>query len=449
MTAARPRRTGAALVVVVVSMVAATAAGVAMLSVATSSRYERVGISSASRAYYLAESGAEYVRVQNPAARTALFGTHTLANGDQFVIGVATNTNGVVTVSSTGIANPGTALESRLSLTLHFKDPADSRLLDLGFDNDDDGGVDPEWQFTSEGEASGEIPQVSTPPEGGDALEMSSWMGNFGFNWESNPNLDLVKAWSNNNRFMSYEVQAKLSSSKHDGYTNNPVFNASFLVGIGFRLQADKLSSYGVSFFRHNPNYERYAPWTNDLAANTFLNTGVLNNTNLYLTLWSRVYPGRRTLIAYKKLPLSMLDQSPYYRVVDGVRRYEYDLKPFSTILVSLVETNSAGTNRINKITVYMQSTNGYPRWPDGLRNYSYSKWPADTNVFPVPVQWDSPSGRTVVTNALFTSASFGALKPPEINLHVYDYATKFFDDFVMRVDGFESDALSGSQIQY
>lgn len=449
MTAARQRRTGAVLVVVVVSMVAATAAGVAMLSVATSSRYERVGFNSTNRAYYLAESGADFVRAHAATNRTALFGAYTLANGDQFVIGVATNTNGVVTVSSTGIANPGTALESRLSLTVHFKDPADPRLLDLGFDNDDDDAVDPEWQFTAEGEGSSGMPQVSTPPEGGDALEMSSWMGNFGFNWSANPELDLVKAWSNNNHFMSYEVQAKLSSAKHDGFTNDPVFNASFMVGIGFRLQPDNLSSYGVSFFRHNPNYERYAPWTNDLDPNTFLNAGLLSNTNLYLTLWSRAYPGKRTVLAYKKLPLSMLDRSSYYRVVGGVRRYEYDLKPFSTILVSLVETNSAGTNRINKITVYMQSTNGYPRWPDGLRNYSYSKWPADTNVFSAPVAWDSPPGRTVVTNSQFTSGNFGVLKPPEINLHVYDYATKFFDDFVMRVEGYESDALPGSQIQY
>ncbi len=466
-------KSGAAVVVVVLSMIAAGLVGTAILSKATSSRYERVQYGISRRAYYLAESGAAYVRarayVEDYYPPPNIFHApliNTFANGDQFIvrayqtnIKVATVVAGVtnfasaphIIAESTGVANPGTKLEARRQIYFDIQRRVDPRILDLGFDNNADGEVDEEWQFTPEGEGSTGTPRISTPPEGGDALEMSSWMGNFGFHWSSNPDLDLVRAWSNNNRFMSYDVQAKLSSAKHDGDSRSPVFNSVFLNGIGFRVQADNLSSYGVSFYRFNPNYDRYAPWTNDLDRNTFLNTNVLYNTNIYLTLWSRVYPGKRTIIAYKKLPLSMLDRSPYYRTVNGSRRYEYDLKPFSTILVSLWETNSpAGTtNRVNKITVYMQSTNLYPRWPDGLRNYSYSKWPADTNVFPAPVVWDSPAGRTVVTNNLFTSAKFNILKPPEINLHVYDYATKFFDDFVMRVEGFLSPASMGSQVQY
>ena len=58
----RNRRKGAVLVIVTISMVAAAAAGVAILAVSTSARFERIGMSSSSRAYYLAESGAEFVR---------------------------------------------------------------------------------------------------------------------------------------------------------------------------------------------------------------------------------------------------------------------------------------------------------------------------------------------------------------------------------------------------
>lgn len=436
------RRNGSVLVIVVISMVAATTAGLAILSVATSSRYERIGLGSTGRAYYLAESGADFVRAQRATNPTVLpSGTFTLSNGDQFIVAASTNSNGRVIVSSIGIASPGTALEARMTLSFNIRARVDPRLLDLGFDNDDNGLLDQEWQFTPEGADSTGTPQIGTPPEGGDALKMENWMGNFQLNWSSNTNLDLVKAWSNNTRLLSYDVQAKVSAAKNDGYPTNPVFNSILLVGIGFRLQTNKLSGYGLSFYRFHPDFQRNSPWTNDLGS-TFLTT--LRNTNVYLTLWSRAYPGKRTVIAYKKLsPGNVLYPSP-------IQSGQYDIKPFSTLLVQLKEEwVGATTNRINKITVYMQSTNLYPRWPDGIRNYVYAKWQNETNIFPAPVAWDFPAGTTVVTNSLFTTANFNILKSPEINLHVYDYATKFFDDFVMRAEGFMSDKLPGSQIQY
>jgi hypothetical protein len=428
--------------VVVVAIVATGLLGTAFMSMATSTRLGRVNLATSNRAYYLAESGAAYVRAMREIDRNAMpFGTYTLNNGDQFQVSTATNNEGRVIVQAVGIANPGTSLEARHAVTINYRNRVDKQILDLGFDNDYDGALDQEWNFTAEGDESDGIPAITTAPEGGEALEMANWSGNFQLNWNTNPDLDLVKAWSNNNKRMSYDVQAKVSAAKNDGYPDNPLFNSILLVGIGFRLQPDRLSGYGVSFYRNNPNYRRNAPWTNDLS-NTFLTT--LRNTNVYLTLWSRVYPGKRQIIAYKRLrPTDLLQRS-------SMNSGEYDLKAFSTILVNLKEEFVGVTsNRVNKISVFIQSTNIYPRWPDGIQNYVHAKWQDNTNIFPRPVAWDSPSGRTVITNSLFTSANFHVLKPPEINLHVYDYATKFFDDFVMRVEGFENPALPGSSIQY
>ena len=436
------RQRGSVLIVVAASLVATAVVGTCFLSMSTSSRYGRVNLGVSERAYYLAESGAAYVRSVREANRSAVpSGTFTLANGDQFQITTTTNAAGVVFVQSIGIVNGGTSLESRQAVSFSFVHRTDPRILDVGFDNDGDGELDDEWAFTAEGEGSTGRPEISRPPEGGDALEMSNWQGSFQLNWAASPELDLVKAWSNNNRRMSYDVQAKVSAAKHDGEERNPVFNSALLVGIGFRVQPDRLSSYGVSFYRLHPDFPRNAPWTNDLGT-AFHST--LRNTNVYLTLWSRVYPGKRQVIAYKRLrPTDLLYRSP-------IQNGQYDIKPFSTILVNVKEEFvGATTNRRNLITVYMQSTNIYPRWPDGIQNYAYSKWQDSTNIFPAPVTWDSPSGRKVITNTLFTTAAFSTTRPPEINLHVYDYATKFFDDFVMRVDGFISPASPGGQVQY
>ena len=57
-------RKGAALVVVILAMIAAGIVGTAILSKVTSARFERVQFSVTNRAYYLAESGAAYVRAR-------------------------------------------------------------------------------------------------------------------------------------------------------------------------------------------------------------------------------------------------------------------------------------------------------------------------------------------------------------------------------------------------
>jgi len=446
-------KSGALLVAIVIALMAASLLGSAVLSMATSARYERVHVGLAMRAYYLAESGAAYVRAVRSVTNAIPSGTYTLANGNQFSISdilLTTNEFGQVRLflRSTGIVNPNTHLEARRAVSFDITPSVtggDQEVVHLTFDTDGDGLLDQEWHFEAEGELSDGIPSMQAPPEGGIALAMDNWSGNFHLNWSDNPDLDLVSAWKANNRLLSYDVQAKVSPSKHDGYPSSPVFNAVLLVGIGFRLQPDRLSSYGVSYYRRHPRYPRNAPWTNQLGR-TFLTT--LTDTNVYLTLWARQYPGRREVLAYKRVPPSFLYPSP-------LQRGEYDLKPFCTILINLEEKYSDGPsgNRYNEIRVYAQTTNNYPRWSDeGPQGYLQAEWQDNETIFPTnqfPIRWDNLGGAMVVTNTLFTSAAFDMLEPPEINLHVYDFAVNYFDDFAMRMRGYVNPTLPGHQVQY
>jgi len=438
------------LVVTALVLLAVTAVGVAMLSSSTSARFQRVNVGVAQRAHYLAESGIQFIRAQGGSIATNV--TCTLANGDRFVVQcVVSNfiqdghTNRGSFGRSIGIANPGQRIEGRRVITFSMSRRSDVRLLDAGFDNDGDLSIDDTWTFTREGDDTGKTqkPRIAAPPEGGLALEMRNWQGNFRMGWQSNPDLNLATAWTNQGRLLSYDVQAKVSAAKFAGSESKPVFNSALLVGVGFRLQNDNLSSYGASFYRRHPDsFSHNAPWIKDLD-DTFLTT--LSDTNLYITLWSREPHGKRRVIAYRRIRWSegLLYRSP-------LDAGEYDIKPFSTILVRVREEFvGATTNRINRISVYTRSVDHYPRWPEVPQNYTHAKWPEDTTTFPTPVAWDNLGGATVVSDSTFTSAGFGAQKPPEINLHVYDWAVKYFDDFAIRVEGHTSPAIPGDLVQY
>ncbi len=460
-------RSGALLVAIVIALMAASFLGAAVLSMATTTRFGRVHLGLTTRAYYLAESGAAYVRAVRAVTNTVPSGTYTLANGNQFHISdivVSTNEAGQVRLllRSTGIVNPDSYLEARRAIWFDIAEGmigGEQEILDLGFDNVGDGELDLEWEFEAEGVGSEGVPQMSQPPEGGVALAMDNWMGNFYLNWHLNPNLDLVRAWENNNRLLSYDVQAKVSPAKHairrHWWGDEPIFNPAHLVGIGFRMQPDNRSSYGVSFYRNHPIGWNYtAPWRDDLGFTfwtqwrpNYSDPNDLSNTNVYLTLWSRQYPARREVIAYKRLPASYLYPSP-------MRAGELDMKPFCTILINLEEKYvGPQSNRVNEIRVYMQTTDVYPRWPeDGSQAYLHAQWQENETIFPTnyfPVRWDNLGGAMVVTNSLFTSQSFDTLQPPEINLHVYDYAINYFDDFAMRMRGYVNPTLPGHQVQY
>jgi len=180
----RDRRSGAMLVMTALVLLTVTAVGIAMLSSATSARFQRLNVGITQRAHYLAESGIQLVRAQGGAIATNV--SCTLDNGDRFVVQcVITNiiqdghTNRGSFGRSIGIANPGQRLESRRVITFTMSRKSDIRVLDAGFDSDADLFVDNTWTFTNEDKDSGKpgTPRIAEPPEGGLALEMANWQG--------------------------------------------------------------------------------------------------------------------------------------------------------------------------------------------------------------------------------------------------------------------------------
>ena len=465
MTSRHQRRTGAILVVVAVSMVAATAAGVALLSVATSSRYERLGITSTSRAYYLAESGADFVRAHDVAVRTNLSGTYTLANGDQFTIvvtnHVVTNKGVVMTntlILSTGIANPATALESQQQVHFEFTDhgvTSDQRPMDF---YNEDGSFDAEaWGI---GGGSLTPTPMDTGPSGGEgALDIQGTAGYLYLTWHDSTNtLDkesasLCRAWTKQTNSLGYGVQAKIQPYENPGVG----FGAYHMLGISFRLRENG-AGYGLSFFRAaTANPTPTLPWINQLSTNWL----GLRGTNSYVVLWRRASSNDTfQLINSRRLTTN----DAIFRLFnEGTANATYGITNYSTLMLDLKEER-VGSNLQNRITAYVQSPVVYPPWPNN--DSTNARWP--TNIpFQSPLVWDN--GETSIVDTAFlsatnyctfasvTNATNGVVSevyagPPEIGIHIfYDIGganKKFFDDFGVKIPN-SGTPYGGSQIQY
>jgi hypothetical protein len=430
-TSGQRDRSGAVLLVVVLSMVAAGVVGVAMLSMATSARYEQLHVGLADRAYYLAESGAQYVRAVRRTDPT-LFpqGTYTLENGDQFDVVTMSNAHRIL-VRSVGVVNPGTHLEARRQM--HF-DINERRIaeetLPIGFDFDQDGQFDSDmWTAVNL------APTIrDTGPSGGQpALDLKGEAGQIYLNWQNYPEMDLAYAWLASGRLLEYDVQLKIQPFETG---NQSAFSDHYMLGISFRLHPDTNHCYGLSYFRSRTDFSGPAPtWVRSLPPAI----QHLRGTNLYLVLWYQ-NGGQFELLNYRRLGTA-----------DGVillRNGEQELRDYSTLLVEVRERYRSGDARENMIAGYIASTNHYPVWPGG--GGSNVVWQDDASVFPAPVVW----WNGVVTNIddRITSANFDQIKPAEVGVHVYyDQAganKKFFDDFAMRLPGFDR-FQGGTQVQY
>jgi hypothetical protein len=117
----------------------------------------------------------------------ALAGTNTLANGDQFAIRVWTNAQGWVVVQSTGIANPGTALEAQRQVTVEFMDRGQTpdQTGNTDFYNEDGSFNADAW-----GISGGLTPTPKdTGPSGGEgALDIKGTDGYLYLTWGANTN---------------------------------------------------------------------------------------------------------------------------------------------------------------------------------------------------------------------------------------------------------------------
>lgn len=423
-------RDGSLIIAVIIALMAMAFLGAAALSMATSARFQRVHVSNANRAYYLAESGASYVRsvhMINKAVMPA--GTFTLSNGDQFIVNTVSNI-GQIIVQSTGIANPGTHIEARRRLTFVLTDIASSDVLPLGFDFDDDGAFDDDmWTAVNVDPAIRD-----TGPSGGQpSLDLKGEQGQIYLNWQDQPDLNLQSVWAHNGGLLSYDVQVKIKPFETG---NEQAYSKHYMLGISFRLHPDINNCYGISYFRSlaGTNPGQTPSWVREMPA-AFQN---LRGTNVYLLLWYRNGAiDTMDLINYRLL-------TPADPVIH-IRNELPELADYATILLALKERYGGGGARENLITAYIQGLSAYPLW----NSPTNAVWQENTDVFPAPVTWNNG----VVTNVdgRLTSADFNVNQPAEIGIHVfYDREganLKFFDDFAIRMEGYGS--MGGTQIQY
>jgi hypothetical protein len=219
--------------------------------------------------------------------------------------------------------------------------------------------------------------------------------------------------------------------------TGGMAFSHHYMMGLSFRLYPDTNTSYGISFFRSDPAANNPSPpnWVGNLPESF----ESLRNTNVYLVLWY-LDDGDMELINYKTLAPPMVT----YNDKHGVN----DLSNYSTMLLKLDEQVAANGDRENHISAFLQNTNIYANWDsrDDIR------WSDDTATFSNPVQWEHPVTEDNVDTNL-TSEGFYLDRPSEIGVHVYydqlGDNKQFFDDFAMKMDGFQSAGPGVDQIQY
>ncbi len=124
-------RSGATLILVSLSMVAAGVLGAAMLAGVAGSRAQRVHFDSGSRAVYAADSGRAYVQARFSEDPTYVpSGTYILDSGDQFTA-TGTVVSNVLEVAITGLSHPGTHREAQHGSAFQLPIPPDE---------EDDGG---------------------------------------------------------------------------------------------------------------------------------------------------------------------------------------------------------------------------------------------------------------------------------------------------------------------
>ena len=454
------RKRGAALVVVVLSMIAVGLVGTAILAKATSSRYERVQYGITNRAYYLAESGAAYVRSRRATNLFYFpqFETNVLAGGDLFVVTagpvsfIYTNEAGTVYEAwhvvghSTGIANPGQTFESvqRVYFDMHEKGtvpPAPGL-----FSN---GNAFAFGAWTLQGIDRQDVMIKDTGPSDGPAVNLGvdrpEFWGYLALNWGNVPGLNLANYWSYHGGRLSYDAQLKMQT-----FENVPSLH--YMLGISFRLRANG-GSYGLSFFRSMTNDGSKAVadadrpvWARD--ANLDARFQALRGTNNYAVLWFR---------AASNAPLQLLN-SRRLALSDNLL-YQYgdyfEITNYASLLLQLDEVHG-DTNRENRIVAYMSPPAANPTWP----NFSTTNavWQENATNYPAPITWDqnpySPASGNRITNVdtRLTSANFDTFRPAEVGIHVfYDRNAAnetFFRDFALRLEGFSS-PYGGTQIQW
>ncbi len=392
-----------------------------------------------SSAYYLAESGIRYARLN--AEQNIFFSASTqlnMSNGDAFIIQTSNDPANAsrLIIKSTGIVNPGAWSESKCDLTANVpKSIHNNSLTDVQLTvttTDGKGktktGLDPRWTINGSSKASklakahskkGETyvklknEKGKTKGKKGDSI-FNAILLSLGW-WKVSPeNPDLDKAWSDNNELLSYEAQMKVKlSAKGKGKEKG---GDHFMHGISFRLSpqnpdwtdSSTIRSYGISYFR-----SKDSNWPFNVDLDNSFNT-IMSDSDPYIILWEKTgSTNSLSLIDYKKLTNSD-------GVLDGT-----NLKEWSTIAVRIKEKKNSFGSITNDISGYIIGPESLPL---GTINWNF-------NTFN-EVSWNTNNPQPIADESLTTN-NFDLSKPDEIGIHAfYDSDHEhFISDFSLKLD--------------
>ena len=411
-----------------------------------------------SRAYYLAESGIRYARLNE--IKSVAFPVNTqfnLDNGDAFIIKTMDDPSDSsrIIIYSTGIVNSGSWFESKCNLSSNSPKSGGTSYgsTDVSFTvtTIDPKGklktvLDPRWNVTG-GSKTGEIAKAKASKGAGvieltnqtegkdkkgkkDKKDKKDKKGSKGgiFKaillslgwWDVSPeNPDLEQVWEDSSELLSYEAQVKIKLEGKGGQPDH------FMQGISFRLRPqetewtdDDIESYGISYFKSEDS-----SWPFNVNLDSSFNV-IMSDSDPYIVLWEETDDDSNTLslLDYKKL-----DSSD--GVLDGS-----ELEDWATIFVKVEEKfTGAGGKRENHISGFIQGPDSIPL---GTIDWDYNNY----NI----VSWNTNDPQPVLDDSL-TSKDFDDEQPDEIGVHAFYESSKenkqYFSDFSLRViEGSDSD---------
>lgn len=368
-----------------------------------------------SRAYYIAESGMNYAKLNVGKGKSYKAATKfNLENGDAFIIKTELDPQDPsrTIIYSTGIVNPGSRLESKYDITSNFIKSGGIDLSELaGLTTADKKSklvVNPIWHIKGQpgievkkdmgravlGFTSQKGPKKSK--EGKEGKKIQTYLPillSLGW-WKTDPEKpDLDQAWSDYNESLSYEAQVKVKLEINGGH------GEYFMHGICFRLSpknpgwggSNTFRSYGISYFK-SKNFT----WPFDINLDDSFKA-IMNNF-VYIVLWEKLSSSNTlSLIDYRKL-------TKYDGVLDGS-----DMKDWQTIFLRLEEKlDGPGGTRQNHIMGFFKGSVDPPLGEIDWDSGNYNR-----------VQWKNNTFGHVLDQSL-TTINFSAYKPDEIGLHAF-----------------------------
>ncbi|MEN6488258.1 MAG: hypothetical protein ABFD66_05150 [Smithella sp.] len=420
------------MITLIAAIVVIALTGSAMLYFFSTSSYGELFVNRQERAYYLAESGANYVLQQfvlnkttnGPFPATTEF---TVGN-DKFIVRTYDKPGDPahLIIKSIGVAGSGWLTTRQLVTKDIIKDAATAPGIPpvtidpvtgkpLSFDSNNNGALDTIWTPTAGTDAK----IVNTGPSGGPALQFKGDSNEI----DLNPAIIyLTSAWESNGGLLSYFIQVKINIDSQGNKGDH------YLLGLTFR-KIDNNNFYGFSFYR-SENLSKLPAWC------TSAFTSVIpNNGQVYAVFW-KYSGGTRSVLAY-----TVMDYATYGVVTSATNQ---TLASWSTLIIRVNERfDGPGGACRNHLTAYVVGPSNYPlgtlSW--NLNSYKQITWTAVQGLNP-----SQSAPQQEIMEDSFTSAGFTVTRQ-EIGVHAfYDSNSaneQFFNDFSTAIEGMGS---GGSQ---